>query len=187
MTASDRLKSLRKHLQLNQKDFSDKIGIQQGNLSYYESGKRELGKRLQEQVIRTFDVNPTWWETGKGQVAANSKKISIHRWSDLEGPVLGYCDFPLFADADKICEYTGKDFDDIKKGGTIALRSTKIPKVAEGDLIVVTTAEGSFIGYMVSYEPKSITLKNDFEKEFLCDLVFSTQIYRVVGVANRFI
>lgn len=187
MNTPHRLKSLRKHLQLNQEDFSNKIGIQQGNLSSIESGRREFGTRLQEQVIRTFNVNPVWWETGEGQVTASNKRMSIHRWSDLEGPVLGYCEFPLFADADKICEYTGKDFDDIKRGGTIALRLTKVPKLAEGDLIVVTVSEGSFIGYMVSYDSKSITLKNDFDKEFLCDLVFSTQIYRVVGVANRFI
>lgn len=61
-----RIKELRKTLGLSQATFGEKIGISQQAVAAIESGKAKLADRNFSNICRSFNVNPTWLESGKG-------------------------------------------------------------------------------------------------------------------------
>ena len=63
-----RLFQIREKLGFNQREFTEKLGIAQNNLSNLEKGKRPIGKNISKNVLTTFNVNPVWWETGEGEM-----------------------------------------------------------------------------------------------------------------------
>lgn len=64
----ERLFILREKLGLKQREFTEKLGIAQNNLSNMEKGTRAIGKNISKNIITTFGVNPIWWETGEGEM-----------------------------------------------------------------------------------------------------------------------
>ncbi len=63
---SERLKYLRKQLNLNQKEFAERIGYKQNTVSEAETGKRSIAKRYLETVVDKFNVSHAWLFTGIG-------------------------------------------------------------------------------------------------------------------------
>lgn len=62
----ERLKELRKALNLNQTEFAKRINRSQGVFSQYEIGVRELNDRTITDICREFNVNEGWLRTGEG-------------------------------------------------------------------------------------------------------------------------
>ncbi len=62
----DRLKEVRKKLELNQTKFADSIGFKQSNYSRYESGVHEAPISLIENMRNRYNINPDWVITGNG-------------------------------------------------------------------------------------------------------------------------
>lgn len=72
---NNRIRQLRKTLNLSQKDFAEKIGLKQNAISYME----KIGSTVKEQNIKTicsqFSVNENWLRTGHGKMfLINDKK-----------------------------------------------------------------------------------------------------------------
>lgn len=69
-----RIKELRKALKINQADFAQILGVEQGNLSKIESIKQS--RYVPDDAIyilkEKFNVNPIWFETGEGQMFLNA-------------------------------------------------------------------------------------------------------------------
>ena len=69
-----RIRELRKALNLNQKDFAQKIGLKQNAISYMEKS----GATVTEQNIKTicsqFNVNENWLRTGSGKMFLENEK-----------------------------------------------------------------------------------------------------------------
>lgn len=65
---NERLKKLRKALDMTQQEFADKIGISRGNIGAYEVGKNALSDAVVSLICREFDVNEEWLRTGKGDM-----------------------------------------------------------------------------------------------------------------------
>lgn len=65
---NERLKKLRKALDMTQQEFADKIGISRGNIGAYEVGKNALSDAVVSLICREFDVNEAWLRTGKGDM-----------------------------------------------------------------------------------------------------------------------
>lgn len=65
---NERLKKLRKTLDLTQQDFADKIGIARGNIGAYEVGKNAPSDAVVSLICREFNVNETWLRTGEGDM-----------------------------------------------------------------------------------------------------------------------
>ncbi|WP_265822572.1 helix-turn-helix domain-containing protein [Geovibrio ferrireducens] len=70
MSHGERIKNIRKILKLNQKDFSDKIGINQSTLSQYESGTINPSKAVLISISNSFGVSIEWLLTGEGEMLA---------------------------------------------------------------------------------------------------------------------
>lgn len=64
----DRLKQLRKALQLTQQEFADKIGVSRNNIATYETDKSRPGEAVITLIVRAFNVNEVWLRTGDGEM-----------------------------------------------------------------------------------------------------------------------
>ena len=65
---NERLKQLRKSLDLTQQAFADRLGISRGNIAAYEVGKNAISDAVISLICREFDVNEEWLRTGNGEM-----------------------------------------------------------------------------------------------------------------------
>ena len=63
-----RLKVLRHELELNQDQFSKRLGMAQYSYANIESGKTQIRDRHINLICSTFNVNEEWLRTGKGDM-----------------------------------------------------------------------------------------------------------------------
>lgn len=64
----ERLKKLRKELDLTQQAFADKIGVKRNTVATYETGKSNPSDAAVSLICRTFNVNEKWLRTGLGDM-----------------------------------------------------------------------------------------------------------------------
>lgn len=64
----DRIKKLRKELDLTQQAFADKIGMKQNTIAQYEMGRTTPSDAIIFSICREFDVNEEWLRTGEGEM-----------------------------------------------------------------------------------------------------------------------
>lgn len=64
----DRIKKIRKELDLTQQEFADKIGIKRGGVANYEIGRNEPADSVISLICREFNVNEQWLRDGTGEM-----------------------------------------------------------------------------------------------------------------------
>lgn len=64
----DRLKLIRKELNMTQEQLAQYFGIGKAALSMIETGKTGLSVRNRNVLVQEFNVNPDWLETGRGRM-----------------------------------------------------------------------------------------------------------------------
>lgn len=64
----ERLKKLRKSLDLTQQAFADKIGMKQNTIAQYEMGRTVPSDAIIYSICREFNVNENWLRTGEGEM-----------------------------------------------------------------------------------------------------------------------
>lgn len=71
---NNRIRKIRKALNLSQKEFAEKIGLKQNSISYMEKD----GSTVTEQNIKTicsqFNVNENWLRTGNGKMFIENER-----------------------------------------------------------------------------------------------------------------
>ena len=65
---NQRIKQLRRSLNLTQQDFAERIGLKQNSIALIESGKRNISNQAVLSICREFNVNETWLRTGEGEM-----------------------------------------------------------------------------------------------------------------------
>lgn len=65
---NERLKKLRKTLDLTQQEFGNRIGVKRNTIATYESGRNEPIDSVFSLICREFNVNETWLRTGEGDM-----------------------------------------------------------------------------------------------------------------------
>lgn len=68
MTLGERIKKMRKGLNLTQQEFASQIGTTQNVLANYESGRRNPSASAFNNICKTFNVSETWLRTGAGDM-----------------------------------------------------------------------------------------------------------------------
>lgn len=68
MNIGDRLKQLRKELDLTQEAFASRIGSVQNTITGYESGRRNPSAPVISLICREFDVSEEWLRNGSGEM-----------------------------------------------------------------------------------------------------------------------
>ncbi len=66
MSLGERIKKVRKLLDLTQQKFASKIGLKQNSIALIESGKRNISEQAILSICREFDVNEEWLRDGTG-------------------------------------------------------------------------------------------------------------------------
>lgn len=65
---NERLKKLRKELDMTQQEFADKIGIKRNTMATYESGRNEPIDAVISLICTKYNVNENWLRTGEGEM-----------------------------------------------------------------------------------------------------------------------
>jgi len=68
LTLGERIKKVRKSLDLTQQKFADQIGTTQNNIASYEIGRREPSAAAVNNICKTFNVSEAWLRTGEGEM-----------------------------------------------------------------------------------------------------------------------
>lgn len=78
----DRIKKLRKALDLTQQKFADSLGIKQNTVASYEMGRIVPSDSTIRLICREFDVNEQWLRTGEGEMfIVLDRDDQIARWA----------------------------------------------------------------------------------------------------------
>lgn len=72
---NERIKELRKALGLTLEKFGDRVGVTKQTVSRIENGKNNVTEQMFKSIVREFNVNPEWLESGKGEMLAT---LSTH-------------------------------------------------------------------------------------------------------------
>lgn len=64
----ERMKKLRKTLDLTQQEFADRIGIKRNSYANYETGRNTPIDAIIVSICREFNVNEEWLRTGSGDM-----------------------------------------------------------------------------------------------------------------------
>ena len=65
---NERVKLIRKQLEMTQEQLAQHLGIGKAALSMIETGKARLSARNRNILVQELNVNPEWLETGHGQM-----------------------------------------------------------------------------------------------------------------------
>ena len=65
---NQRIKQIRKSLNMNQTDFGARIGVKQGTITGYETGIRTPTDAVILSICREFNINENWLRTGEGEM-----------------------------------------------------------------------------------------------------------------------
>lgn len=68
MTIGDRIKKIRKELDLTQAEFGARIGSVQNTVTGYESGRRNPSAPVVALICEKFNVREEWLRTGEGEM-----------------------------------------------------------------------------------------------------------------------
>ena len=68
MTIGERVKELRKQINLTQQAFADRLNLKRNTVGSYEVNVVEPSDRTISDICREFNVNETWLRTGEGEM-----------------------------------------------------------------------------------------------------------------------
>lgn len=71
---NNRIRILRKTLNLSQKEFAEKIGLKQNAISYLEKNGSTITEQNIKIICSEFNVNEKWIRTGSGKMFLESQK-----------------------------------------------------------------------------------------------------------------
>lgn len=67
---NERIKKLRKALDLTQQEFANQLNIKRNTVATYETGKSNPSDAAVNLICKTFNVSEVWLRTGKGEMFA---------------------------------------------------------------------------------------------------------------------
>lgn len=71
MNINERVKFLRKTLNMNQEEFGKRVAIAQGYLTNIENNKRKVTEKILKLICLEFNVSEQWLRFGEGEVFVN--------------------------------------------------------------------------------------------------------------------
>jgi transcriptional regulator with XRE-family HTH domain len=83
MTINERIRTVRKTLQLSQVEFAKAIFISNGYIAELESEHRKVNPRIIHLISLTFGVNENWLRTGTGSMFYKTSDEKLRRMISL--------------------------------------------------------------------------------------------------------
>lgn len=78
----ERIKKIRKELDLTQQKFADKLGVKRNTIAMYEMGKTTPSDQTVKSISREFSVNEEWLRTGVGEMFKASPSEALDALAD---------------------------------------------------------------------------------------------------------
>lgn len=79
---NNRIRTLRKELNLTLDKFGEQIGLKKSSLSQIENGKCAITEQTIKSVCREFNVNENWLRTGEGDIHIQmSEEDELMQWA----------------------------------------------------------------------------------------------------------
>ena len=88
----ERIKKIRRELDLTQQEFADRLGIKRGTISNYELGRNDPVDSVISLICREFNVSEEWLRDGSGDMFITDKP------NELDALVMKYG----LSDADQV-------------------------------------------------------------------------------------
>jgi transcriptional regulator with XRE-family HTH domain len=142
-TQGDRLKFLRKELQLSVNQIINQIGIQQGYYSNLENNNRSLSRNVLQKLNTLYSVSSDWLLTGEGSMFIEKKVASLEVVGDIMGaPNIIVSNLAANASpgiASQFVEVASRAYLPMIKNGTVAFPiqgKSMIPVFDDGDWVL---------------------------------------------------
>lgn len=82
---NERIRELRKSLNLTMKKFGQRIGISEGAVSNIEKGNRNVTEQMFKSVCREFNVSEEWLRNGTGSMFVKVDNFSLDEFLEKNG------------------------------------------------------------------------------------------------------
>lgn len=79
MTRGERVKEVRKTLNLTLEKFGEKLGVGKTAISNIEKGNRNLTEQMTKSICREFNVDYIWLTTGLGEMFVSTDKTFLEK------------------------------------------------------------------------------------------------------------
>jgi transcriptional regulator with XRE-family HTH domain len=73
MDKNARFSAIRAYLKLSATAFGGPLGIKKGQVSNIENRKSQPSESVERLLIVHYNIDPSWWETGKGEMFSRKK------------------------------------------------------------------------------------------------------------------
>ena len=74
MTQGERVKQIRKSLNLTLEKFGNALGMKKNSVSQVENGKNNLTEQMAKSICREFNVNYAWLMNGEGEMFSSDNE-----------------------------------------------------------------------------------------------------------------
>ncbi|MBR3722139.1 MAG: helix-turn-helix transcriptional regulator [Selenomonadaceae bacterium] len=85
MNIGERIKMLRKRLELTQLEFCTRIGLKRNSISLVEANKRNISNQAIHSICREFNVNENWLKFGEGEMFLPKAEDSLVEYLNSKG------------------------------------------------------------------------------------------------------
>lgn len=82
---NERVKILRKSLDLSQESFANKLGVTKATISRIEKGVNNLTEQMIKSICREFKVNEDWFRYGTGNMINEPDEFSLDEYVKSKG------------------------------------------------------------------------------------------------------
>ena len=82
---NQRIKEVRQHLNLSQREFGERLGVSRGVLNNIESNVVEAKPLFIQHICSVYGVDPIWMETGEGEMF--HKPSEAERFAELAAKI----------------------------------------------------------------------------------------------------
>lgn len=76
---NERIKAIRKNVNLNQTEFAERIGATRDKVASYETGRVVPSDSILKLISKEFGVSYTWLKTGEGEMEDLAPQVDIIR------------------------------------------------------------------------------------------------------------
>lgn len=80
---NERIKELRRALNMTQQEFADCIGVKRNTVATYEGGRNAPVDAVTSLICKEFNVNEDWLRYGTGEMFVESSTFSLDEYSKL--------------------------------------------------------------------------------------------------------
>lgn len=113
MSIGERIKKLRKMMDLTQRKFGERIGIKGNTVAQYELGRNEPIDAVLSLICREFNVNEEWLRTGEGEIFIQKTQNQII--TDFLGDVIKDDDSFKKRIVESLASFEPEDWKDLER------------------------------------------------------------------------